>query len=478
MSLCTPNAYTTICTSTIYTMVSGLETLKLPVYQDIIVDPSVPDATASLFTIYPLKYASASYMIVQSDISGNLFFWSVNMNSTNVLTAQYNTFNVIPALIVNYRGIVTLKYKDKTFKFFYSVPFLDQLVNTKAKIQNLFNEDIKAYVLYDKIVFCYVRVAGDSYYRFIYAGLLAEQLGDDGVASSMMVENKTDFDYSNGTLVGLIDKKPFMLYNKYGLQTLNLYPFTNYLFSATSLQQNLLVIGGINNYFLFPENGKPALWRVNYAFELQYQAPYLQTDNLWGYTPLISLITIPNSCQFEPPNTGPTYIMAFNSAMMPTYAFLGTTNFNNTDNTLITFKSDIIYSFDPTLSWIVYPANGPLPPPSPQSECITNDYLYYLYDSTLLTIYQPTFANFIAAYNAAISIQDLMFSTERNQQYIRVTPGLYSQIMKNGEDRYRDMNFYFLTSPMVEEHHKHPLNHTTISAGIIKKCYQHQQQQQ
>ena len=101
MSLCTPNAYTTICTSTIYTMVSGLETLKLPVYQDIIVDASVPDAVPSLFTIYPLKFASASYMIVQSDTLGNLFFWSVNMNSTNVLTAQYNTFNVIPALIVN-----------------------------------------------------------------------------------------------------------------------------------------------------------------------------------------------------------------------------------------------------------------------------------------------------------------------------------------------------------------------------------------
>jgi hypothetical protein len=222
------------------------------------------------------------------------------------------------------------------------------------------------------------------------------------------------------------------------------------LSDGSNLNADLLVIGGINNYFLFPEDSsKPALWRVNYAFELQYQAPYIQTDNLWGYTPLINLITIPNSCQFEPPYTGPTYIMAFNSAMMPTYAFLGTTNFNNTDNTIITFKRDIVYSFDPTLPWIVYPANGPLPPPSPVCpgcESATNDYLYYLYDGTTVTIYQPTFANFILAYDAAISIQDLLFSTERNQEFIRVTPGLYSQIMNNGEDMYRDKNYYFINN--------------------------------
>jgi len=401
-TLCTPNAYTTICTSTIYSMVSGLETLKLPVYQDIILDDY--SQTASLFTIFPIRWAAASYMLVQSSTNDTLKFWSVNMSEHNVLTANYNTFNVIPALIVNYRGIIVLKYKDKSFQFKFSVPFLDQLVGTKAKIQNMFNEKIKTYVLFDRIVFCFIKVEGDVYYRFVYAGIL------DMINDKLTVQNTTHFDYNNGTLVGLLDKKPYMLYSRYGLETVNLYPYTNYVTGLSQLAANQLVVGGLNNYFLEPEDvSKPNQWKVNYSFELQYQAPYYLSDPAWGYTPLRVQIPIPNTCNFVPPNSGPTFIMAFNNLLLPTLVYLGTTQFSNTDNTIITFPLQIFYTNDPTAEpWYVYPEGGLLPPPE-----TPNGYLYYYLSQTEMTIYQPTFESFLTANTGAISIEDLKFNHQK-----------------------------------------------------------------
>lgn len=437
---CVPNAYTTICTSTIYSMISGLETLKLPVYQDIILDSNSITGKPSLFTIFPIRWAAASYMLVQSDIDGSLKFWSVNMTEHNVLTANYNTFNVIPGLIVNYRSIVILKYKDKSFQFKFSVPFIDQLVGTKNKIQNMFNENIKAYVLYDKIVFCFVQVEGDQYYRFIYAGIL------DMVNEYLIVQNTTHFDYNNGTLVGLIDKKPYMLYNRYGLQSVNLYPFTNY--SPFIVTGNQLVIGGLNNYFLEPEDAsKPNQWKVNYSFELQYQAPYLQTDPVWGYVPLQTMINISNTCDFPYPATGPSFIMAFNNIYLPTQVNLGNTQFLNTDNTIITFHLPIIYTSDPKAEkWDTYPIGGPLPPPDP---CCPNDYLYYFFNKDNITIYQPTFENFLLANAGGISIEDLKFSAIRNEEFIKVQNTRMFCTTKQYEmynHEYKDVNYYFMNS--------------------------------
>lgn len=408
---CIPNAYTTLCTTTIYRLISGLESLQLPVYQDFILDQT--HASVSYFAIFPIAFAASSYIIVQSVAEENTIrFWSVNMNENNVLTANYETFNVIPGLLMNYRTKTYLKYKNKSFEFRYSVPFIDQLVNTKQLIQNLFNETMKSFVLYDTIVMQFVRIDKDSYYRFAYVGLLGMTPG------GLFVDQKTDFDFANGTLVGMIDKKPFMLYNRFGMQTINLYPFSNYIFSPLDIEKNYSVIGGLNNYFLGPDQLEVGLWKTNFMYELQYQASFLPSDSSWGYQPLADQIPIPSTCQFIPPYTGPSFIMAFNNHVFPTFVILGSTQFYNTENTIITSRLPIRYSEDASeYDWTVYPLNGP-PAPSP-CPSTPPPFLYYVVKSDQMIIYTCTMQAFLDKYKGFISIEDLDYSIERNQLYIQ-----------------------------------------------------------
>jgi len=437
MSLsCYPNAYTTICTSTIYQMISGLESLQLPLYQDFIDN--------SYYAIFPIQFGVSNYILYQYDDQNNLNFWSVNMNSTNVLTANYFTFNVIPAVIVNYRSIIVLKYKNKSFKLIFSVPFIDQLNGTKSVIQNLFNDETKAFVLYDKIVLFFSKINDDPYYRFVYAGLLSKSLDELSVDLKVLPTSK--FDFANGTLVGLLDKKPYLLYNKYGIESLNLYPYSNYIVSINQQQTiNKAVVGGINNYFLQPEPSKLHLSKCSYCFELQYQASFYLSDSNWGYVPLITQILIPNQCQYVEPATGPTYIMAFDSTK-PKYVYLGNTQFLNTDNTIITFKKDIIYTNDfEQYDWYVYP--------SIDSECCIIEQpqlekLYYYYDNEDFIIYQPTFHSFLSISTGSISINDLLFSSDRNQLLIKASRLIYGSTSDSDSEfynhKYKNSNWYFM----------------------------------
>lgn len=433
---CIPNAYTNLCTSTILSMVSGLETLKLPLYQDIIKDNS---DSLSYFCIFPIQWGASSYLLTQSDVNGNIFFWSVNMQNQNILTADYETFNVIPAQIINYRSIIILKYKNKSYNFHFNVPFIDQLNNTKKVIQNLFNEDMKVFVLYDKIVFCFVRVEGDSFYRFVYSGVL--KIGE--CHKNLYVFFKTNFDYSNGTLVALLDRKPYMLYNRFGLNSTNLYPFTNYVINPSqSGLTNYVVIGGLNNYSLEPDSIKPNLWKINYSFELQYQAPFFKTDSTWGYFPLQEMIPIPNTCNFIPPYTGPSFIMAFNNATLPTLAFLGNTQFFNTDNTINTFNIPIIYTSSPSSqAWDVYPSDGVIPP----DPCNLQPYLYFVINPNEMIIYEPSLSIFLQNNEGSISIQDLIYSSKNNYCSIKVYPELYGTTKDYGNynHTYKDSNYFF-----------------------------------
>jgi hypothetical protein len=416
-------------------MISGLESLQLPLYQDFIDN--------FYFAVFPIQYGVSNYIIYQSDNEGNLNFWSVNMNSTNVLTANYFTFNVIPAVIVNYRSIIVLKYKNKSFKLIFSVPFIDQLVGTKSVIQNLFNDETKAFVLYDKIVLFFSKIKNDSYYRFVYAGLLSKGLDD--LSIDLKVLPTTKFDFANGTLVGLLDKKPYLLYNKFGVESLNLYPYANYIVSINQQKSiNKVVVGGINNYFLQPEPSKPHLSKCSYCYELQYQASFYLSDSNWGYIPLITQILIPNTCEYIEPATGPTYIMGFDS-QQPQYVYLGNTQFLNSDNTIITFKSNILYTdnFD-SYDWIIYPSME-------DESCNTepqNGKLYYYYDNQEFVIYQPTFNSFLSIFTGSISINDLLFSSDRNKLLIKASRSIYGSTPNPGNEfynhKYKNSNWYFL----------------------------------
>jgi hypothetical protein len=442
ISSCVPNPYTTVCTTTIYQMISGLESLNLPVYQDFIKDSCCNDL--NYFAVFPIQFGVSNYILYQTDLNDNINFWSINMSLTNVLTANYFTFNVIPAVIVNYRTLIVLKYKNKSFKLLFSVPFLDQLTGTKSVIQNLFNDSTKAFVLYDKIVLFFSKINDDKYYRFVYAGILSHSLYSEN-KNDLFVLPTTKFDFANGTLVGLLDKKPYLLYNKFGIQSVNLYPYANYVFNASDQKNNKVVVGGINNYFLQPEiETKPNLWKCSYCFELQYQAPFFKTDNNWGYVPLEIQILIPNTCDYIEPATGPTYIMAFDSKD-PQYVYLGNTQFLNSDNTIITFKKSIIYTENAELvSWYVYPPTE-LPIITPDDN---SSNLYYYYNGNDFIIYKPTFNNFISLNTAAISIADLQFSTSRNEHLIQVRPPTYGSTYRTSGDgydpQYKQTNWYFL----------------------------------
>lgn len=455
-------------------MISGLESLCLPLYQDFILDPTHP--MISYFCIFPIAFAASSYILVQSTTDGNLIFWSINMNDENVLTANYETFNVIPGLLMNYRTKSYLKYKNKSFEYRYSVPFLDQLVSTKKLLQNLFNETTKCFVLYDTIVMQFVRFHNDPYFRFVYTGLL------DMKAGGLFVEEKTDFDFANGTLVGLVDKKPFFLYNRNGIQTLNLYPFSNYVFQPNDLEQNYVVIGGLNNYFLEPESRSTdsqisvaiKLWKVNFSFELQYQAAFLPSDPEWGYVPLANMIPVPSTCVFVPPYSGPSFIMAFNDSVQPTVAIFGSTQFYNTENTIITRQVAIEFTSDASAySWTVYPANGPpAPKPCPTQ---TPAYLYYVLQDDKMIIYDCTFSSFLAQYKGFISIQDLLYSITRNEMCIRyrdITPfGVTESNPSMYNHGYQESNWYFMKRSCEETVEGHQGIAKEQEMGMGKKIF-------
>ena len=439
-SICVPNAYTTICTDIIYKMISGLETLNLPIYQDILIDSSVPNREPSYFAIFPIKYAASSYMLVQCTKDGKIIFWSVNMQSDNILTANYNTFNVIPGLLVNYRGKTVLKYKNASFELGYLVPLLDQLINTKKKILSLLHDDVKPFILFDSLLFIFKRTDKNSFYRFIFAGILSNSPVSN---TTLRIYQKIDFDYSNGSLIGLLDKKPFMVFNRYGLQSVNLYPY------VTNGDNDLLIVGGINNYLIKPEeeNYKLNLWKIDYAFELQYQESFFKTDNDWGYTPLETMIIIPNSCGLINENNGPIFIMAFANEIDPEYVYLGTTNFLNSDNTIITFSLPIEYSDSTKENWNCYP--------KAKTNCkdkFEKNSLYYRLEKNKLIIYRPSFSVFLNENKAPISISDLYYNADFNNKYIKVIPNAYGTTSYNYSNLqytklYKNMNWYFEMNP-------------------------------
>jgi len=431
MSNCIKNPYTTLCTSTIYKLISGLESLMLPIYNDIILDDTHP--TPCFYSIFPIKVASISYVITQSNENNEINFLGINMSNNNVLTADFLIVNIIPVIIVNYRGKIFLKYKNNSFEFRFVVPFIDELINTKKIIQNLFNDNIKSFVLFDKLVFIFAKINDDLYYRFVYAGILNHN------ENGYFIIPKTFFDFNDGTLVGLFDKFPYFSYNSFGIQSFNYYPYSNYLFGQKELFLNYLIVGGINNYFIQPVNNlKPKLWKICNAFELHYQTQYLDTDNKWGYCPLKSQILIEDNCKI--PKKNPVYIVAFNNNVDPDFVFLGTTDFFNTDNTIITFAKKIIYIDDPSLySWKVYPDSGKLPPENDQPN------LYFYYDNENVYIYKPTINLFLIKYKGAISIQDLLYSFTINEHYLKIFSKYYSiSYDENGYNKlYKNSNFYF-----------------------------------
>jgi hypothetical protein len=341
-------------------------------------------------------------------------------------------------VIVNYRTLIVLKYKNKAFKLLFSVPFLDQLTNTKKVIQNLFNQDIKVFVLYDKIALFFAKIENDKYYRFIYAGLLGKMMYELA-ESDLFCLPTTKFDFANGTLIGLLDKKPYILYNAYGIQSLNLYPYANYVATIND-QSNYVIVGGINNYFVQPVPNCDKLWICSYCFELQYQAPFFKTNANWGYVPLQTQILIPKLCNYNEPASGPTYILGFNNTN-PTLVYLGNTQFLNTDNTIITFSKPIVFTDNPNAcAWYVYPENNQ----ETTNKIATS--LYYCLNDQEMTIYKPTFQAFLNLNTGSTSISDLLYSTLRNNLLLKKYPPNYGSTDDDEiyDHKYCGANWYFL----------------------------------
>lgn len=422
---CAPNPYTNVCTSILYSLIDGVTSLQIPLYQQVYEYPSNDDTTIqSLFTMIYFPFHDAKWLCCESYQDGSIAFRGVNLSDSAVLISSYNIVNVIPVPIVSYRGTIYLKYKNKPYRMFFSVPQIDQLIPIKKKIQNLFEEDIKAYVLYDKLVLIFVRSAlensvenGDqmaSVYRLMYVASFDFEHPLNSIVPMTM------FDYANGTLVAMINKRPYMFYNRYGLNSCNFYPFTSFTFTYPALSANYIISGGLNNYLIQPDTTNMTdpsfLWKINMAGELQYQAQEFVTDDTWGYAPVRQLIQIPNVCDTEGQNTGPIFIFAFNNETNPDLVFFGFTDMLNTDNTIVTFPLPLESTVQTdAYDWYRYPANA-TDSPSPDNGVL---YFYLVCnagESTRLVIYGPSFASFMKQYKGSISISDLDFSNEINNR--------------------------------------------------------------
>lgn len=420
------NPYVNIPTEYLLDMISGLQNLNIPLYQNFL-SINKQDVLATIIPISSIM-TDSRYLLIKAAPTKIPTFFSVNEQSQGILLADYKQINAIKAIVVSYKSSLTLVYKNVHYRLRFPVADIDQLIKIKSTIMNTFSMNGITFVLWDYLILHFTRFTTsetpsqqDPYYRLSYIGRIDKDRKE--------CFSYTSYDYAAGTLIGLIDTIPFFFLNKYQMGTVNRYPYINYLaIGPTSLNQ--IISGGFNTYAISPntydkEENPNHFYRINFITELQFQYDDLLTDYRWGYVPLQQIILIQNKeCTTLSSSYGPYYILGFIDEDYPPISFTATTQLLNSDNTLLTQPTETVYTdtFKGIgIDWSVFPTDGPIDEP-------IDGYLYYawLLDDEKMTLlyYKGTFSSFLAKYKGNTSLNDLLYSDWINNTLIKGTNNL------------------------------------------------------
>ena len=310
----------------------------------------------------------------------------VNYASDGSLLQSYVMPNVLKVPLTILRAQVQLYWRSVYYTFTYQVPQVDRMREIKQSLINIFVFPSITLVLYGKLVVHFTFV--EQFFTPTYFGILNQE--------ESVVESLTEWDWSDGLLVGTIDGQCSYLWNNQFFAICNQFP--DLVFSANQR----VVIGGNRNYYFQsrrPLTSDSIIVRSSYSHQLAMQANE-QVGDLVDFVTLREYILIDNTNK---------YIIAFSNVLSRSIydsnALLGSANFLNTDSTLATDPCAVVFVYTKTPKYQQYGSN-----------------FFFLYDPTnnVLYVYKPTFDTFLSEESGRITLSDLRTvktTTDRNSFY-------------------------------------------------------------
>jgi len=310
----------------------------------------------------------------------------VNYASDGSLLQSYIMPNVLKVPLTILRSQVQLYWRSVYYTFTYQVPQVDRMREIKQSLINIFVFPSITLVLYGKLVVHFTFV--EQFFTPTYFGILNHEEGT--------VESLTEWDWSDGLLVGTLDGQCSYLWNSEFFAISNQFP--DLVYSANQR----VVIGGNRNYYFEsrrPLTSDPIIVRSSYSHQLAMQANE-QVGDLVDFTTLREYVLIRNTNK---------YIIAFSNVLsrsiFDSNALLGSANFLNTDSTLATDPCAVVFVYTKNPTYQQFGAN-----------------FFFLYNqaNNILYVYKPTFDTFLNEESGRITISDLRTvktTTDRNSFY-------------------------------------------------------------
>jgi len=366
-------------------LITNINLLKLTLYFEII--------DGIMYTIFQNFQEFQKYIIFTTPHVGTyedailvpptvISWYSVNYNSSGTLILTSIDPNVVLAPFTVIRSIVQMSWRSRLYDFTFQIPNVSQYVQIKESILNLFCfPSPNAYVLFGSIVIIPVYV--DSFFTPLFIGILDSE--------TATVKSLMTWDWGNGTLVGLIQSQIVYYWNNRRFAVVNQYPnLYDYLDYTVTPGQDFIT-GGKNSY-LVEKRTTEILVRGTYATNLSKQADILVGD-LIRYKQLNEFVVVPQLPYAQ------YFILSFSNytrrTSFPCIATLGYSNFRNTDYPLLTFPAivDFVEEKDDTFT-----EAGQF-----------GAKLYFKYDDNtqILTVYYPTFDEYMAEQTGDVVLSDL-----------------------------------------------------------------------
>lgn len=297
----------------------------------------------------------------------------VNYASDGSLLQSYIMPNVLKVPLTILRAQVQLYWRSVYYTFTYTVPQVDRMREIKQSLINIFVFPGITLVLYGRLVVHFTFV--EQFFVPTYFGVLNY--------NESVVESLTEWDWSDGLLVGTMDGQCTYLWNTQFFAITNQFPDLVY-----SKNQRVVIGGNRNYYFEYrrPLTTDSIIVRSSHSHQLSLQANEQVGD-------AVDFITLR---EYVPIRGTNKFIIAFSNVLSKSIydpnALLGSANFLNTDSTIAT---------DPCAVVFVYTKN-----PTYQQFGANFFFLYKEVENTLY-VYKPTFNAFLEEESGRLTISDL-----------------------------------------------------------------------
>jgi len=370
-------------------LITQLETLNLTIYVETSVDT---DQVEYMYSIIRQLSTFQKFIITKTPkietfeeaiLAPRLVqFYSVHYGAEGTLILNDLTSNVIPAQINIIRSVIQFFWRSRLYTTTFQIPQIDRLREIKQSICGIFTfATPQAYVLLGKIMFVFVYVK--DFLCPLYIGILDH---DKMESNSLVV-----WDWADGTLIGKLNGQMYYVWNDQSFFMINQHP--NLYWNETNIQ---LYIPGGKDAFAIEYDTSSVITKGTLAAPLHKQEDILQ-GQLINYINLKDFIRIPGLVDDQI-----YYIVSFSNitftttydepSNFPTFATVGFANFRNSNYPLVIENAICVFVQNKDDTFYRY---GP--------------YFYYKYDDATqtMTIYQPTFDQFIQTQTGNMVIQDL-----------------------------------------------------------------------